>query len=798
MLNADRIFKTYYVTNRLYIGLSEIKPLSYIKKIEETDVIENYPQVTYKGKKVTLISAEKTKADAVKAVYIDTKNLYAGGKDVLCFGFNGRTVCDRIKIKLSGANNLLKEYEISVLSERWNYILIDLSGCNFLNAVDKIELQFYGVNVSELFSDIFEISDMYFGNILDFSFKKGRAQNYFTPENVILKGVNCLIYKYLNGETLNFPNLFDPEYTLLDMNLSVKSAIKITADCLNERKKYILYYITDKDKNFDERKKIDFEVSGYGIQSYIIELGTEFSENERLFSIKIKPFDKSGALKIYDVAFIQNKNFLEDEDAAAFLHKKKKFSVNPYKFAGSRNIYSAKDFGARGNFYTDDTSAVQSAIAAAGRESGKVVLENGFFIISHIELLSGVELVIDKTAVVIQSENAEDYKYGALYGHDNLYSKISWPHNFLVHNKPLIYADNAENIKITGGGTIRMADGGSSIKLAGFPYWPSHCGGTIHIAPLGFNNCKNIEISEITVTRASTYHCFFVKCENVFVNCVNFYDVRCLSADGIGLCGSKNVKINNSLIVTNDDGITLFSVYNDPRAGGWWKCAPGENNSVENIEISGCYINSAYGGGGKAIAFIPWGSDAPNQELQLIKNIYVHNCILKGGHSVGTWCDNPYHGKMPFDNSELDDYSPVEDIKLKNNKYCNSVDLMEIKVTNCITDNALHSSYKTVNGDFKNGFANWKLEGIAEKTNSDIKFKPHSVLYQILSSEIGDNIFEFEVSGKGCVFIDGTKKYFDEEKAKKIRIQKKYKTEKNIKVGIYARNVVSVLGVEKL
>jgi len=385
------------------------------------------------------------------------------------------------------------------------------------------------------------------------------------------------------------------------------------------------------------------------------------------------------------------------------------------KIAGK--TYYAKDFGAKGNFYDNDTEAIQRAVdKAAGEGGGKVVLKDGCFVATHIVMKSGVELRIDESATLVQSEVPAHYAYPVAYEHDNFYYSIQWAHNFLVYNKPLVYGNGISRFKVTGKGRIRMADTGSEALCGGWPYYDIHCNSLIHVIPIMFNKCTDFEVSGVTIARANSYHLFTAHCKNAFINDLKFIDPRCLSADGIGINGSKNYLIANVTMVTNDDGVTLNPGYIDPRGydGNYWDCTPGADNSIDNVEICFSYINSAYGGWGKAIAFIPWGKSGENQEFEMTENVFVHDCVLKGGCAVGTWCDDPYHGKQPFDGTETDDYSPVADITFRNNIYLSKCDLLTVKVTNMVSDNELKSSVEVVNGDFHDRLCNWKRSGAVE------------------------------------------------------------------------------------
>ena len=162
------------------------------------------------------------------------------------------------------------------------------------------------------------------------------------------------------------------------------------------------------------------------------------------------------------------------------------------------------------------------------------------------------------------------------------------------------------------------------------------------------------------------------------------------------------------------------------------------------------YINSGKSGAGKAIAIIPWGSTNPDQCKQLLDSIEVYDCVLRGGHSVGTWCDNPFDGK-PFTNAEQDDYAPVMNFRILGNEYQSACDLLCVKPTNFVTDCGLHSSTSFVNADFSLGYAYWTREGDAGAKNGYGFARGGGALLQGIYLTEGKHVIEAEVRGTGVL-----------------------------------------------
>lgn len=803
MSNEFRIYKNYYVTNRKKLDLSAAERLQNVADARLTQDILCWPKTLYDGEPALQLSVEKLTADLPRKITIPCAESDFSGADVFALAVNGVTPCMFVAVTLVSPDGRRAEYVVNFFNDRWCKLLIDVSSCEFLNAVSAVEISFYGNKDAYLpDAEYLYVGEAEFGNALDFQFERKDAVSFFEPQSCVRQGDGCLKFEFHRGEALLFPAFSHARYSVLNSPISIKDGVKISARNPGKCKKFRLFIATDAQKEFARERSVEMTFEGEGILSRIAKIdGFAISKEERLCGLKLVPLEAEGALEIYDVAFVQEKDFLLDENAQEFLKKKPVAVHDPYSFSVPRAVYNVKDYGAKGNFYENDTPAIQAAIDAAAKDGGGVVLlKKGAFVASHLVLASNIEFRIAPDAILIQSERPQDYPYPVAYEHDNIYYSIQWAHNFLVHNKPLLYGTHLNNVRVCGGGKIRMADTGSEALMGGWPYYDIHCNALIHAIPLGFNKCVNVELNDITVNRANSYHVLFCKCNGVFVNKIKFFDARCLSGDGIGIFTTKNVLVANAMICTNDDGITLSPGYDDPRGrNSWWQSTPGENNTVTNVEIRNSYINSGYGGWGKAIAFIPWGKSSPNQEYALIKNINVHDCVLDGGNSIGTWSDDPYHGKQPYDGTELDDYSPVSDITFRNNVYLSKCDLAEIAVTNMVSDNPLKSASRIVNGDFVDRLCNWKTsDGVAyDLENKCVPLKKGQTLYEIISSTVGKNQFEFRLKGSGELFIDNKKQPFSCEAGGTACISSNRSCVKNVKVGVIAHSPTEVYGAVK-
>lgn len=418
---------------------------------------------------------------------------------------------------------------------------------------------------------------------------------------------------------------------------------------------------------------------------------------------------------------------------------------------------SVRDYGAKGDGFTDDTKAIQRAIdSVAQKGGGTVKLDgDGIYIATSIILKSNVTVYIAQGSVLRQSEDLRHYENEIELGHNSVaLSYINWAHCNLASNYPLLYGSEVENVKITGGGKIVMSDVDNygddlMVNAQALEYQYSVCSHRLHVQPIGLSVCKNIEISSITINKASGYHILASHCENVAVIDVEMDKVKCVSSDGINVRGTNGAYIFGLLLNGNDDGIVLNSVYTDPR-DLWWKSFPGENQAPRNIEVYSSYIQS---GGGKAISLITWGTSDPVPTNEEIDGVTVMDCTLTGGHSVGTWADNPYNGKQPFDNTETNDYSAMKNFTIIDNEYLAALNLYPAKITNFVTDCGLIGADNFINGDCNDGLLYWTVEGEncvkTKNKNNYIQISGKAAAYEGIYLRSGEYLIEATVKTSG-------------------------------------------------
>ncbi len=389
------------------------------------------------------------------------------------------------------------------------------------------------------------------------------------------------------------------------------------------------------------------------------------------------------------------------------------FDENPYAFDLPDYTVSVLDCGAYGDAVHDDTDAIQEAIDLVSKAGGGRVLLPGSFdrygrryIVTSLLMRSNVDLHFENGALLWQSQLIDDYDYEVTYGHDGVIPGINWTHCLHVCNLPLIQGANIHHIKITGHGSIRMMDTGSE-EGVDMPGYASGCPDRIHVIPIGFFRVDYCECRDFEIIRSNNYHTEYNHSKYVYLANLRLHEVKCVSGDGLGVAGAHHVKVNRCFFQSNDDGVVMSCHYYDPRGILWWTNLKDEDNGCRDITVVHSYLNS---GGGKALAFITWGTSDPIQEREEISDIYAYDNYLTSVNPVGAWPDNPYAGKQPFDNTETDDYSPVKNVRILGNRYEGNCTLGPIACTNVITDCGVHSTNNFRNGDFTlGGLANWTL-----------------------------------------------------------------------------------------
>ena len=229
--------------------------------------------------------------------------------------------------------------------------------------------------------------------------------------------------------------------------------------------------------------------------------------------------------------------------------------------------FNVRDYGATGDGKTLDTVAIQKAIdACTTAGGGEVIFEKGTYLTGSLELKSHVCLLLGSEAVLLGSRDRKDYPLGKL-----------------------IYASDATNISITGGGTIDGQGDAFWEKKEETYRGPDYRGTAAfnyRALPrpsfLYFRRCRNMTVNNVTLKNSPSWTIHLLRCEQAFISQVTIRNpLHGPNTDGIDINSSIDVEVSSCDIITGDDGVVLKST------------EPGHDHPSRNIRVSRCRIWSA-------------------------------------------------------------------------------------------------------------------------------------------------------------------------------------------------------------
>ena len=233
-----------------------------------------------------------------------------------------------------------------------------------------------------------------------------------------------------------------------------------------------------------------------------------------------------------------------------------------------------RDFGARADGATKDTAAIQKAIdVCAAKGGGTVQLTAGTYLSAPIVLKSNITLQLDKGATLLGSPDHADYP-----------AKVEFR---LPALQSLVSATNAENVSITGEGTIdgqgqswwQMARGVHDFGVMGNP----------HPRPrlVVFDHCNHVRVEGVTIQNSPFWQLVPYYCDDVLIR-----NVRILApnpspnTDAVDPFSSSNVRIDHLYADTGDDDIAIKSGAIN---------SPGGDDPSRDITITDCTFMHGHG-----------------------------------------------------------------------------------------------------------------------------------------------------------------------------------------------------------
>jgi polygalacturonase len=214
--------------------------------------------------------------------------------------------------------------------------------------------------------------------------------------------------------------------------------------------------------------------------------------------------------------------------------------------ASPHAVCDPRHYGAKGDGITKDTKALQQAIdVCAAKGGGTVRLASGTFLTGPLILKSHIQLDIEMGATLLGSQDRSDYAEAQELREDAV--------------QPLISAINAEDITITGGGTI---DG------AGEPWWKmvreAKAEHKMVAAKrprlLVLDHCRHVLIDGVTIQNSASWQVVPYYSDDVTIrNGKILAPANSPNTDGIDPFSSHHITISHMLIDVGDDNVAIKS-----------------------------------------------------------------------------------------------------------------------------------------------------------------------------------------------------------------------------------------------
>ena len=267
-----------------------------------------------------------------------------------------------------------------------------------------------------------------------------------------------------------------------------------------------------------------------------------------------------------------------------------------------QRVYDVMRYGAKGDGKTDDAAAVQKAIDRCTADGGgQVLFPTGHtFLCGPVRLKSNVDFHVEVNATVKCNPDESIYHLSAFGANEG--EGMMW-----------LYADGAENLSISGKGTID----GSGVDFMGAELHDSYelkpLNGPFDPRPhvLTLIGVNRLSIKDVTIRNGAYWTVHLVGCYDALIDGISLMNnLKIRNGDGIDIDHSRKVRISNCFIESGDDCICLKNRREYERYG-----------ACKDIVVTNCVMTS------RSCA-IKIGSE----NMDSIANVMFDNCIVRASN----------------------------------------------------------------------------------------------------------------------------------------------------------------------
>jgi polygalacturonase len=255
--------------------------------------------------------------------------------------------------------------------------------------------------------------------------------------------------------------------------------------------------------------------------------------------------------------------------------------------------FNIRDYGAKGDGQTLDTTAVQAAIDACHNDHGGVVLvPAGVFAIGTVEMKSNVTLRIVAGGTLLGTADGKQY-------HAAEAIPLSGDSTLGDGNVGLIFAVDAENVTIEGPGTIDGQGEQFRSPTRGVAP-PAGISGSHRPYHLLFHQCRHLNVRNIFLKDSAFHSVRIIQSHYVNLDAIHIHNRVNHNNDGFHFISAEHVHLSNCTVECQDDACALFGsckfvmVTNSSFTTRWSVFRFG-GGVAENITVSNCLIYETYG-----------------------------------------------------------------------------------------------------------------------------------------------------------------------------------------------------------